>query len=67
MTKAIRAQAQLGSFKVPTRKFKVPSDVNGNPLRVSEYFGENVFDYMKSEILTKQDKQDIQDVLVVDQ
>ncbi|MBD67083.1 MAG: glutamine synthetase type III [Halobacteriovoraceae bacterium] len=64
MTKAIRAQAQLGSFKVPTRKFKVPSDVNGNPLRVSEYFGENVFDYMKSEILTKQDKQDIQDVLV---
>lgn len=63
MTKAVRAQAKLGSFKIPTRKFEVPCDVNGNPLRVSEYFGENVFDFAKSEILTKQDKQDIQDVL----
>ncbi len=63
MTKAVRAQAKLNTFKVPTRKFEVPCDVNGNPLRVSEYFGENVFDFMKSEILTKQDKTDLQDVL----
>ena len=63
MTKAVRTQVKLASFKIPTRKFEVPSDVNGNPLRVSEYFGENVFDYTKSEILTKQDKKDIQDVL----
>lgn len=63
MTRAVRANAKLSGYKIPVRKFEVPSDVNGNPLRVSEYFGENVFDYMKSEILTKQDKQDIQDVL----
>ena len=63
MTKAIRGQAKINTFKIPTRKFNLPSDVNGNPLRVSEYFGENVFDYKKSEILTKQDKEDIKDVL----
>ena len=43
MTKAVRVQAKMGTFKIPTRKFEVPCDVNGNPLRVSEYFGENVF------------------------
>ena len=64
MTKAVRVQAKMGTFKIPTRKFEVPCDVNGNPLRVSEYFGENVFDFSKSEILTKQDKADIQDVLL---
>lgn len=63
MTKAVRAQAQLQGYKIPTREFQVPSDINGNPLRVSEYYGENVFDLSKSEILTKQDKQDIEDVL----
>jgi glutamine synthetase len=63
MTKAVRAQAKLASFKIPTRKFDVPCDVNGNPLRVSEYYGENVFDFTKSEILTKQDKTDLQNVL----
>ena len=64
MTKAVRAQAVVNTFKIPTRKFDVPSDINGHPLRVSEYYGENVFDYHKSEILTKQDKQDIADILV---
>ncbi len=63
MTKAVRAKAQLNAFKIPTRKFDVPSDVNGNPLRVSEYYGENVFDFVKSEILTKTDKKEIDDVL----
>lgn len=63
MTKAVRAQAQLNAFKIPTRKFSVPVDVNGNPLRVSEYYGENVFDYSKSEILTKADKSEIMEVL----
>jgi len=63
MTRLIRSHAKLSSFKIPTRKFDVPSDVNGNPLRVSEYFGENVFNYQKSEILTKSEKQDIADVL----
>lgn len=63
MTKAVRAQAQLNAFKIPTRKFEVPADVNGNPLRVSEYYGVNVFDYVKSEILTKSDKAAIADVL----
>lgn len=63
MTKAVRAQAQFNGYKIPTRKFNVPSDVNGNPLRVSEYYGENVFDFNKSEILTKTDKQEIENVL----
>ena len=63
MTKRVRAKAKLGNYKVPTRVFEVPSDTNGNPLRVSEYFGEYVFDFNKSDILTRQDKKDIQDVI----
>ena len=63
MTKRVRAKAKFSNYKVPTRTFEVPSDVNGNPLRVSEYFGENVFNYEKSDILTKQDKKDIKDVI----
>lgn len=63
MTKRARAKAKMNNYKVPTRTFNVPSDVNGNPLRVSEYFGENVFDYSKSDILTKNDKKDIADVI----
>src|SRR4051812_20333696 len=30
--------------RVP-RKFEVPRDANGNPLKVSEYFGSNTFDW----------------------
>ncbi|MBT4793513.1 MAG: glutamine synthetase type III [Halobacteriovoraceae bacterium] len=63
MTRSARTISQVGSYKIPTRKFKIPCDVNGNPLRVSEYYGENLFDFMKSEILTKQDKTDLQEIL----
>jgi glutamine synthetase len=63
MTKLVRAQAKLNSYKIPTRVFNVPKDTNGNPLRVSEYFGENVFNYKNSDILTDQDKKSIADVI----
>jgi glutamine synthetase len=63
MTRTVRAQAKLNSFKIPVRKFDVPTDANGRPLRVSEYYGENVFDYQKSEILTKQDKAELDDII----
>jgi glutamine synthetase len=63
MTRQVRAQAKLNAFKIPTRKFQVPSDVNGNPLKVSDYFGQNVFNYETSDILTKQDKEQIKAVV----
>ena len=63
MTKIVRANAKLASYKIPTRVFNVPKDTNGNPLRVSEYFGENVFNYKNSDILTEQDKKSIGDVI----
>ncbi|MEX0798558.1 MAG: glutamine synthetase III, partial [Bacteriovoracaceae bacterium] len=63
MTKRVRATAKLDNYKTPTRVFNAPSDANGNPLKVSEYFGAHVFDFMKSDILTKQDKKDIQNVI----
>lgn len=63
MTKQIRSQAKLNAFKIPTRKFEVPKDVNGKPLRVSDYYGENVFKYEDSDILTKQDKKEIADII----
>jgi glutamine synthetase len=63
MTKLVRANAKINSYKIPTRVFDVPKDTNGNPLRVSEYFGENVFNYKNSDILTDQDKKSIADVI----
>ena len=63
MTKQIRSKAKFDSYKIKTRKFSVPSDINGNHLRVSDYYGENVFDFNDSDILTKQDKKDISDVI----
>lgn len=63
MTKLVRAHAKLNTFKIPVRKFSSPVDANGRPLRVSDYYGENVFDYKKSEILTKQDKLELDDII----
>ncbi len=63
MTKQVRFQAKLNAYKTQTRKFNVPSDVNGKPLRVSDYYGENVFNYENSDILTKNDKKDISDII----
>ena len=63
MTKQVRFQAKLNAYKIQTRKFNVPSDVNGKPLRVSDYYGENVFDFNDSDILTKTDKKDISDII----
>jgi glutamine synthetase len=63
MTKQIRSQAKLNAFKIPTRKFEVPTDINGKPLRVSDYYGENVFNYEESDILTKLDKKEISDII----
>lgn len=63
MTKQVRFQAKLNAYKIPTRKFNVPSDVNGKPLRVSDYYGENVFDFEDSDILTMSDKKDISDII----
>ena len=67
MTRQIRSQVKLNAFKIPTRKFQVPSDVNGNPLKVSDYFGENVFNYQNSDILTKNDKAEIAAVIGAEQ
>lgn len=67
MTRQVRAQAKLNAFKIPTRKFEVPSDINGNPLKVSDYFGENVFNYESSDILTKKDKAEIAEVITSSQ
>ena len=63
MTKQVRSQVKLNAFKIPTRKFDMPKDVNGNPLRVSDYYGENVFKFEDSDILTKQDKKNIADII----
>lgn len=63
MTRLVRAHAKLNSYKVPTRTFQLPVDGNGRQLRVSEFFGENVFDFHKSEILSKQDKEELTEII----
>lgn len=63
MTKLVRAHAKLNTFKIPVRKFNSPVDANGRAKRVSDYYGENVFDFRTSEILTKQDKQELEEII----
>lgn len=62
MTK-VRSQIKLEIFKKRTREFYVPHDMNGEPLKVSEYFGSNVFNFEQSGILTKTDKRLIDGVI----
>ncbi len=62
MIRSLRLKAQSNLFKTSIRRFDLPSDVKKNPLKVSEYYGENVFNFMESQILTKADKQEIKDV-----
>jgi len=63
MTSQLRTEARFGSFKIKSRKFDLPCDVNGNPLKISQYFGENVFDFNTSDNLSEQDKKEIQEVV----
>jgi glutamine synthetase len=63
MTRQVRSQTKLSVFKIPTRTFEVPKNVNGKPLKISDYFGVNVFNYEKSDILTKTDKDEIRNVI----
>ncbi|MCT4641398.1 MAG: glutamine synthetase III [Bacteriovoracaceae bacterium] len=63
MSSDVRSNAKLELFKRNTRVFNVPTNVNGTPLKVSEYYGINVFDFNKSDILTKSDKKNISDVI----
>lgn len=63
MSKAVRSQAKLNAYKLPVRTFELPVDGNGNPLKISQYFGENVFDLTKSEVLTKSDKAELANII----
>ncbi len=63
MTKNLRLQARANIFKTSIRKFDSPFDINKNPLPVSEYYGENVFNFMESKLLTKGDKEEIKAIL----
>lgn len=64
MSKAVRSRAKLNAYKLPVRKFAVPTDGNGNPLKISQYYGEHVFDFQKSDVLTKVDKQELNDIVI---
>jgi len=63
MATNVRSQAKLEILKKKTKEFHVPHDVNGKALKVSEYFGANVFNFERSEILTKSEKKQMDSVI----
>lgn len=54
--------SQLISERLPLPCDK-PVDNQGMPLKVSQYYGENVFDYTKAKSLTSEDKKKIKEVI----
>lgn len=63
MSKANRSQVKLNTYKISVRKFPQPTDGHGHPQKISQYYGEHVFDFHKSDVLTKVDKAELTKVV----
>jgi len=49
ITSDYRNKTTFEATNRPNRKFALPKDNKGNPMKVSDYFGENVFDFRTAE------------------
>jgi glutamine synthetase len=63
MSKSVKEQAKLSIFGHKTRKFEYPHDSNGRLLKISQFYGENVFRFDESANLTETDKKEIKAVI----
>lgn len=48
-TSDFRTKATLEAINRPERRFKLPHENTGKPMKVSDYFGDNVFDFRTAE------------------
>ena len=58
-----RQQAKLSVYSRKTRKCSVPMNEQGKYLKVSQYYGENVYNYHLSKSLSLEDKDSLKQVI----
>lgn len=63
MASDLRQQAKLTTFSRKTRKCTVPVNEQGKYLKVSQYYGENVYNYHLSKSLSLEDKDCLKQVI----
>lgn len=63
MATDLRFQARLSAMNRKTRKCVIPSNEQGKYLRVSQYYGENVYNYHLSKSLSLEDKESLKQVI----
>jgi glutamine synthetase len=63
MASEIRQQAKLTVYARKPRKCSVPVNEHGKYLKVSQYYGENVYNYHLSKSLSLEDKETLKQVL----
>ncbi len=63
MANEIRQQAKLTVYNRKTRKCPVPVNEQGKYLKVSQYYGENVYNYHLSKSLSLEDKDSLKQVI----
>lgn len=63
MANLLRQQAKLTVYGRKTRKCTVPLNEQGKFLKVSQYFGENVYNYHLSKSLSLEDKENLRQVI----
>jgi len=63
MSHELRQQAKLAAYTRKTRKCSVPVNDQGKFLKVSQYYGENVYSYHLSKSLSLEDKEELKHVV----
>jgi glutamine synthetase len=63
MSHDLRQQAKLAAYTRKTRKCSVPVNDQGKFLKVSQYYGENVYNYHLSKSLSLEDKEALKHVV----
>ncbi|MFP5491672.1 MAG: glutamine synthetase III [Bacteriovoracia bacterium] len=63
MATSLRNEAKLKVYGRTPRKCEVPVNEQGRYLKVSQYYGENVYNYHLSKNLTQEDKESLNQVL----
>jgi len=55
--------AKMTATSRTIRKMEMPVDSEGKSLKISDYYGENVFDYRKSSVIPKEVKKELEDYI----
>lgn len=63
MSQDLRQQAKLAVYSRKSRKCNVPVNEQGKYLKVSQYYGENVYNYHLSKSLSLEDKESLKQVI----